>query len=325
MELTVALERYDRHVPLFAGDVKPPSDLRLKPLEVGETTMKRDGMHRHQRMLRDLEFDVCEMSLASYIMGLSRDPEFPMIGVPVFPRRLFSMSQIYVNAAAGIDEPTDLVGRDVGIHAFQVTVSVLAKGDLKTVYGVPWRNIRWHCMRAENIPLEFPQGVSVQRIPEGADIGEMLVGGEIEALITPQPRPSMRNAGTRIRRLFQDPRKEEERYFETHGFYPIMHLLVMRRDTAARVPSLAGALVDLWEAAKNQAYEFYEDPNYSLLAWGANEAQRQREVLGADPWRSGIAANRADLKQFIGYCRDQGLIDRAMSVDELFDESVRDT
>jgi 4,5-dihydroxyphthalate decarboxylase len=135
----------------------------------------------------------------------------------------------------------------------------------------------------------------------------------------------MRNAGLRIRRLFRDPRAEEERYFAKNGFYPVMHLLVIRRDTAARVPTLARSLIELWEQAKSLAYEYYEDPNYSLLAWGANEVRAQRDILGADPWPSGIAANRVDLEQFMGYCHDQGLIDRRMEVEALFDESVRDT
>lgn len=115
MDITIALERYERHVPFFTGELTAPAGINLKPLEIGETRMRRDGYDRHHRMLRDLEFDVCEMSLGSYVLGLSRDPDFGMVGVPVFPRRYFSMSQIYVNADAGIKTPADLVGRNVEI------------------------------------------------------------------------------------------------------------------------------------------------------------------------------------------------------------------
>ena len=135
LELSIALELYERHMPFFTGQIKAPDGITLNVLEIGETLERRQGLDRHHRMLRDLEFDICEMSLGSYILGLSRDPDFPMVGIPVFPRRYFSASQIYINANSGIKTPKDLIGRNVGITAFQVTLSVLAKGDLNIFSG----------------------------------------------------------------------------------------------------------------------------------------------------------------------------------------------
>lgn len=327
MDITIALERYERHVPFFTGELEVPEGINLKPLEIGETRMRRDGYDRHHRMLRDLEFDICEMSLGSYVLGLSRDPDFGMVGVPVFPRRYFSMSQIYVNAAAGIESPSDLVGRNVGITAFQVTLSVLAKGDLKRDYGVAWQDVNWHCMRPEQLAIEFPDGVSVRRIPEDDDIGEMLVRGEIDALICPQ-RPERTNralaaAGGKVRRLFSDPMAEDERYYRKYGYFPVMHLLAVRRDVADRVPQLAPALIEMWEEAKRIAYDYYEDPAYPLLAWGWNTYQEQQNRLAADVWPSGLSANRENLQMFLDACDDQGLMERPITVDDMFLESVR--
>jgi 4,5-dihydroxyphthalate decarboxylase len=329
VDITIALERYERHVPFFTGEIKAPVGINLMPLEIGETRQRRDGFDRHHRMLRDLEFDVCEMSLGSYVLGLSRDPDFGMVGVPVFPRRYFSMSQIYVNAVAGIETPADLAGRNVGITAFQVTLSVLAKGDLKRDYNVAWQDVNWHCMRPEQLPIEFPDGVSVQRIPEGDDIGDMLVRGDIDALICPQ-RPERTNqalaaAGDKVRRLFSDPAAEDERYFRKYGYFPVMHLLAIRRDVAERVPELAPALIPMWEEAKRIAYDYYEDPAYPLLAWGWNTYQEQQTRLGSDVWPSGLAANRDNLQMFLDACDDQGLMERPLTVDEMFVESVRDS
>jgi len=327
LDITIALERYERHVPFFTGEVEAPDGITLRPLEIGETRPRRDGYDRHHRMLRDLEFDVCEMSLGSYVLGLSRDPGFGMVGVPVFPRRYFSMSQIYVNSAAGIKTPADLAGRNVGITAFQVTLSVLAKGDLKRDYGVAWQDVNWHCMRPEQLPIEFPDGVLVERISDGADLGDMLVSGDIDALICPQ-RPERTNralaaAGDKVRRLFADPAGEDERYFRKYGYFPVMHLLVIRRDVAEKLPGLAPALIDMWEQSKRIAYDYYEDPAYPLLAWGWNAYQQQRDRLGADIWPSGLAANRENLQMFLDACDDQGLMERPLSVDDLFIETVR--
>ena len=35
MNLTIALERYDRHFPFFDGTVKPPKGINLKAMQVG--------------------------------------------------------------------------------------------------------------------------------------------------------------------------------------------------------------------------------------------------------------------------------------------------
>ena len=102
-------------------------------------------------MLKHGEFDICEVSLSSYLMAKSRN--MPFIAVPVFPRRLFSHSQIWINVDAGIRTPNDLVGRKVGLNTFQTTLSVLAKGDLQSEYDVPWRDIEWYVAREETVPL----------------------------------------------------------------------------------------------------------------------------------------------------------------------------
>src|SRR5487761_1859227 len=174
MELTLAINRYDRHVPFFNGTVPAPNGVTFVPLEVGESTVYRDGTNRHERMLRDFAFDIAEMSLASFSMAVARNADLPLVGIPVFPRRFFSAGQIYVGADAEVENPQDLSGRRIGIHSFQTTLSVLAKGDLKLDYGVPWEDIQWACMRSEVVPVDLGQSVKVETIPEGKDIGLML-------------------------------------------------------------------------------------------------------------------------------------------------------
>ena len=325
MELTMAINRYDRHIPLLDGTIAPPAGIDLKVLEVGESAPNRHGMHRHRRLLNDHEFDIGESSLASYITAIARDPDLPYTAIPIFPRRLFSMSQMYVNVDAGIESPADLIGRKVGIHAFQVTLSVLAKGDLKLEYGVGWEGIDWVCMNPEVIAIDLPKGVSIGRIPEGADIGKMLINGEIDALFSPQPRKSMLAGSDRVRRLFRETRDEEVHYFKKYGFYPIMHLMAVKKEVLRNMPELGNGLIEMFSQAKETAYEFYDDPNYSLLAWGRNLFEEQRAMLAADPWPFGLAANRKNLEQFIGYCHDQRLIEAPIPVEQLFDQTMLDS
>lgn len=321
--LTIALERYDRHIPFFLGTVTPPDGVELRALEVGMVPPRRDGVARHGRMLRDREFDICEVSLASYIMARSRGADFT--ATPVFPRRLFSQNHIFVSARSGIAGPRDLIGRKVALWAWQVTMSVLAKGDLASLYGVPWREVEWYTMHGEELPWRPGPGVSIRAVPAGRDVGEMLLDGEIDALINPHPPHSVLDAGGRIRRLFPDARAECRRHFETVGYYPIMHLLAFPAELVDGATWLPRATMAMWEEAKAQAADFYHDPGYATLAFARNEFEAQRDELGPDPWPSGLAANRANLERFIGYCYEQGLIEAPMPVDSLFHDSVLDT
>ena len=65
LSLSFALEHYDRHVPWVEGTVKP------KGIEPTVMIIGQDGQggRRHERMLLYREFDVCELSLGSYVMA----------------------------------------------------------------------------------------------------------------------------------------------------------------------------------------------------------------------------------------------------------------
>lgn len=320
--LTIALDRYDRHVPLFLGAVKPPMGLQYRALEVGMVPPRRDGLDRHRRMLHGLEFDVAEVSLASYIMAKTRGA--PLVAVPVFPRRLFSQNHIFVNRNAGIRAPKDLLGKRVGIWAFQVTMSVLAKGDLKQHYGVAWEDIRWVTQYPEEVEW-VGKGLSIEQVAPGRDLAQMLVDGEIDAYIHPHPPALVQDSTDRVARLFGDSASECVSYAAKRGYYPIMHLLAVKQERVRERPSLARELMTLWDEAKRQSYDFYHDPGYALLAFARNEYEKQLATLGRDPWISGLRGNRTNLETFVEYMVDQRLLKAPVPMSELFDPSVLDT
>jgi 4,5-dihydroxyphthalate decarboxylase len=166
--LSIALSHYDRHVPFLDGTARA-GDFDLNVMIVGQSSPLRDGARRHERMLQNGEFDVCELSLSSYLMSRSRG--MPFVAIPVFPRRLFSHSQMWVNRNAHVRTPTDLIGKCVGLNTFQTTLSVLAKGDLQSEYGVPWREIRWIVAGEEAVAFKPLAGVSVSMISRDKRMG----------------------------------------------------------------------------------------------------------------------------------------------------------
>lgn len=318
-KLTLAVSHYDRYVPLFDGAVKPKG-FDLTMLHVGQSEDGRFGRDRHERMLQKGEFDVCELSLSSYLMA--RSQKLPFTAIPVFPRRLFSQSQIWVNTSRGIGEPKDLIGKRVGLNTFQTTLSVLAKGDLQAEYGVPWRSIEWIVSKPETVEFTPEPGVRMSMVPDGTDIGRMLQKGEIDAIFRPHPPKQVLEGASDIRRLFVDSKTEEARYYKKNGFYPIMHLIAFRDDVLKRHPEAAAAMLDAFEETNRISEAYYDDPNWSRLAWGRLDLEEERRMLGRDLWPIGVAKNRHNLERFMEYSRDQGLIDKPMPVDSLFAESV---
>ena len=271
-------------------------------------------------MLQQGEFDICELSLSSYLIAKSRG--MPFTAIPVFPRRLFSLSQMWVNAKAGINSPQDLIGKKVGLSTFQTTLSVLAKGDLQAEYGVPWREIAWYISKDEAVPLKPIAGVNMQLIKAGQKMGAMLEQGEIDALMVPHPPQEALRGGGVIRRLFTDPKAEELRYFQKNGYYPIMHVIAFKDEVLKNNPALAAIVVEAFDSAKEACREYYDDPNWSRFVWGRHLFEEERKAFGDDPWPHGIEENRANLERFIGYSLDQGLMERKLDVEDLFAAST---
>lgn len=321
--LSIALDRYDRHVPFFTGQVAAPPGYELQPLEVGMDPPRRDGVNRHHRMLVKREFDIAEVSLASYILGVSRGA--PFTAVPAFPRRLFSQNHIFVRRDAGIRTPADLAGKRVGLWAFQVTMSVLARGDLKADYGVPWEDIVWHTEYDEELAASYP-GVRIERMPAGQTAAQWLLEGKLDAYINPHPGFAVTDSPL-VKRLFDDPQAECERYLSRHGHYPIMHLLAIRRELADADPGLPAAVLAMYDDAVHQMEHYHVDPGYSTLPFNRFEAERLRSAgrFGSQLWTSGVAANRANLERFIGFMVDQRVLERPVAVDALFHPSVLQT
>ena len=162
-------------------------------------------------MLRNGEFDIAEVSLSSYVLAKSRGLKFT--AVPVFPRRLFSQTQMFVRADSPIESPKQLEGKRVALQSFQTTLAVLAKGDLAFAYGVPWRSVTWHARNEEALPLEGRMDAKLVQLPDKTDFASLLVDGEVDALFYSRFPRSPRVPPERIRRLFGNAEGEALRYY----------------------------------------------------------------------------------------------------------------
>lgn len=322
LKLRMGLDRYDRHMPFFDGTAKAPGSLDLVVDQIGQSSLLRDGRDRHARMVEGV-YDVAEFSMSSYL--IARAQGLPITAVPIFPRRLFSASQMWVHPDSGLWTPRDLIGRKVALSTFQTTLSLLAKGDLKFHYGVPWEDIHWLTTSREVIDVPMKPGVKVDFLGDRQRLGEALEKGEIDAFFLPHPPKSVSIGKTRARRLFKDTRAEELAYFRSVGDYPIMHVIAIREEIAAREPWLPMAIYRMFEDAREMARTYYEDPNYSMLAWGRLDVEDELRLFGRDPWENGFARNKDNVARFIAYSHDQGLIPAPFDARTLFHPSTLET
>jgi 4,5-dihydroxyphthalate decarboxylase len=312
--LTLACGDYDRTAGLARGEIRPEGvDLTVLTLPVEETFF---------RMTRHREFDAAEMSLSSYLISLEADA--PFVAIPVFLSRSFRHNGIYVPAASPVTEPAGLAGGQVGVAEYQLTANVWIRGILAERHGLPTDAVRYRTGgqhapgRVAKLAHAAPSGVSIEPVPAGATLAGMLADGELDALYTPRV-PRGFGEG-RVRRLFADARAEEERYFAATGIFPVMHVVVLRRDVYEQRPWLAQSLYKAFEQARRDAAARIAETAAlaSLLPWGYAEAERTRSLMGADFWTYGLAGNSGTLETFVRYSFEQGLVKRQRPVEELF-------
>src|SRR5687768_4740910 len=198
------------------------------------------------RFTKFREWDVSEMSFGK-IISLMSEARPPIVALPVFVSRVFRHSAIYVADAKKIRAPKDLEGKRVGIPEWAQTAGIYVRGMLQHEYGVDLAKIDWRqagvreAGRVEKVELRLPPGVKIQAMPQHTLAG-MLAAGELDAAI------SARDPGGT--RLFANHRELEADYFRKTRIFPIMHVVVVRREAYERDRWIAMNLFKAFEEAK---------------------------------------------------------------------------
>jgi len=316
LNLTLACWDYDRTRALM--DRVQPEGIALNylPMAVEETFF---------RMLRHREFDVAELSLSSYCVSLSRG-EPPFIAIPVFPSRFFRHSCIFVGAKSAIREPKDLIGKRIGTPEYQMTAPVWIRGVLEDDYGVPVDSVTYVTGgeetpgRDEKLKLDLPPRIKIERAPPGKTLSGMLRSGEIDALHTARAPSCFTDGSGGARRLFEDFQSVERSYFKRTGIFPIMHVIVIRRDIYQAHRWVAQTLMQSFREAQALAYAEFEETAALkvMLPWLLAHLEETRREMGRDFWPYGLEPNRKGLETFLRYHHEQGLSPRQLSIDALF-------
>ncbi len=291
------------------------------PLKDGTITSERLSMNHievlpvisiFRRMIRDLEFDVSEMALSTYLCARAHGK--PITAIPVFVTRGFHHGAIVYNTKSGIKTPKDIEGRKVGVRGYTVTTGVWVRGFLQTTYGVDLDKVTWVLSWDEHV-AEYVAPPNVVPAEGDGDLVRMLLSGEIDAAIGLPPVDS-----PEVRPLIPDAREAAVAHYKATEVYPINHTVVVKNEHLAANPWLAEELFSVFKAAK-ETYLPRLSGGGQLDAPDQAMAQMQ-SVVGNDPLPFGIAANRKTLETFIQFTLDQKVIPQKVNVEDVFAAST---
>ncbi len=308
LRLTLACGSYDLLRALIDGSVAPAG------IDLNVLTMA--SPERHGRMLRHVEFDVCELSLVAYLVA--RDQGKPFTAIPVFPHRRFRHGYMIKRTNCGIEKPSDLNGKRVGLDTLQNSAGLWMRGILQDHYGVDLKSIEWWCQEEEDIPFAPAKWMKLRRVPKGKDIDRMLLDGDLAGALYPETLPSIRNRSPKVALLFPNPREAEGDYYKKSGIFPIMHTVVVKNDVLEQNPWVAVSVLQAFQQAKEVCYRHMKDPRNFALVWVKELMQEQEARFGADPWPYNLEENRKALEAVVRYEFDQGMIKKKPKIEELF-------
>lgn len=314
--LSLAISHYDHVCDLVRGRVRAEG-ITLTPVQLPVEEI-------FFRMTSFAEWDVAELSMAKYV-SLVGAGEPPFRAIPVFPSRVFRQSAFYVATSAGIQQPQQLAGRRVGIPEWSQTAGIYARAYLQHQCGVRLRDIRWvqagvdQPGRVEKATLSLPEGMTIERIADRS-LNDMLLAGDLDAMITAREPAAFRARDLRIARLWPDYRPLEEAYYRETGVFPIMHVIVIRESALDRHPWIAMNLFKAFEEAKENSLRRLGSFATAQIpvAWCHHAVTEAQKVFGNDCWPYGIESNRRTLEAFLQYSYEQGVTAREVRLEELF-------
>lgn len=300
--LTIAIGNYGLTKALKDGTVKPPR-LELDYVEIEPVTKAM------RRMVRGMEFDICEMAFTTYLCAKALGAE--ITAVPVFLTRNFHHWAAFYNVKSGIRAPRDLEGRRVAVNrGYTVTTGLWVRGILHSEYGVDLDRITWVPTDDEHVATyKAPANVDLSCIGKG--MSELLLSGNCDAAIG-----DVKVDSPDIKPLIADARNAGFAYFRKTGIYPLNHGLVVKDSILRENPAVA---TDLFAAFKSAKTAYLARLDATTTPTPADETARAlRAVVGDDPFPFGIAGNRKALEAITDFAAAQKVTPRKIPVESLF-------
>jgi len=248
-------------------------------------------------LVREQKFDLGELAIVTYLQAKAFGKPYVLMPAVIVARG--QHHTIFYNPDRGHLAPGDLNGRRVGVRAYTQTTGTWLRGILEENYGVDFKRVQWITFEEPHV-AEYSDPPWVQRAPEGEQLLQMLLDGEIDAAIFGSKKPE-----GNLKPLIPDAEVAAQHWADRHGGVPINHMMVVRESITRSRPDVVREVYRLLCESERAGA-------------GANTSANNGSAL-----RFGIEAVRKSLETIIDYSERQGLIPRRFTVDELFNDVTR--
>ena len=266
------------------------------------------------------ECDIAEFYSGLYIADL----HYKTMGytaIPIFVKRMFRHSYIYINKRAGIRSPADLNGKRIGIQNWMTTTAVWQRGLLEDEYGLDLKSVTWVAERNRGVgDWKPPPWVKMEFIPDRKQF-ELIAAGQIDAGMTTETWAP--NVHPDIDFLFPNYAELEREYFKRTGFFPIMHTLLIKTLVLEKNPWVAMSMYNAWQQSKKKCYDWLEWQRvHQTSLWYRALWEEEQAIAGPDIYLWGFKKTRPEVGKFLEYCHRQGMTPRKFEPEEMFHPST---
>jgi 4,5-dihydroxyphthalate decarboxylase len=315
LKLTIAVADYPHTAAVRSGAI-PIEGVDAKILTI------KPQIGAFRRMVRDLEFDVCEVAPTTYI--IARAYGVPITALPIFVMRNFHHRGLLVRPDANIRTPKDLEGHKVGVRAYSVTTGVWTRQILIDEYGVDSSKITWVVDDEEHV-TQMPLPANVIHAPASRSLADMMADGELVAGFAANAGIGRSGAPTggdwkveevNYPELFPNYAEIEADWYRRTHIWPMHGTITVKDAVLKENPWVAQSLFKAFSRAKDEwlaGLDKGELTNATDKRYAA-----VRAIVGPDPLPYGLEANLPTIRALEETAFKQKLTPRRMTIEELF-------
>jgi 4,5-dihydroxyphthalate decarboxylase len=318
LPLILTAADYARLMPLATGMVTPDGiDLTLL---LGKSGSWPERATMLRRALNDPVVHGGEASMAGHLRRVENGDR-SHVAIPVFPLRNFTARDLYVRKDGPVHTAEDLIGKRIGMYDWVASGSIWYRHFLHFI-GVDPARVQWWIgevdePRITNHAYTLPAGVNAAAA--GRTLSEMLIEGELDAVLSPPKPRKYHPVEGPITRLFPDIRAIERDYFRRTGMFPPQHLIVLRRAVWEANKWIAHALTGAFIRG-NAMFDAAQRGFPYVSPWLDIELEETEAIMGTGFHPDGFEKNRRTIEVFANQAFDLGIVSRRISPEEYFAE-----
>ncbi len=315
MPITLTCADYLRLMPLATGAI--PAEFSLELSKRGSWPGRAEML---RRAITDSTVAGGEASMGVHLRRMD-EGDRSFVALPVFVLRNFTARDLYIPQGSPLRTAADLKGKRVGMYSWTASGSIWYRHFLAWS-GVSADDLQW-CIGdidkpwAAPAPPVLPPGGTAPS--PGQSLAQMLIAGELDAIYSPPVPKDFHPERGPIVRLYPDSRAIERDYFKATGVFPPQHLIVLRREVWEQDHGLARRVTDAFNQCEDWVADQLRGMPY-VTPWTQQDLDESSAVMGPNPYRHGLEANRATMEQFCAQAHQLGLTKRLISVDDYFRE-----